>query len=461
MLSRIKLPRTTGMILAGGRVGELSVLTLERPKSALPFAGHFRIVDFALSNMAHAGITNVGILSQYRPASLIDHIGTGESWDFVGLDRGAKILPPYHAAEGSDWYRGNADAVLQNLGYLRGYDTEIALIVSGDHIYSMDYRRLIIEHVERGADFTIVFKRIPEGGRRFGYGVLDENERVTAYTEKPAEPPSDLVSLTVYIFNMEPLETILTEMKDLDSIEFGRDVIPAMLSRYKVCGHVFDGYWAYSRTVDAYYEAHQDLLAGKIDLAAWQVRTNNNDNTLVRQVPPIFRPWARVGNSMVSEGCILDGTVTNSVLGPGVKVARGAVVDSCLLFNDVVIGPDARLEAAIVDKRTIVARGAMVGVTCAAGPVDRAGAISAKGIALIGKNARLAENAVLAQGGIVPPGACLQAGDEQEDEAPGGARRSGDRSGGGRRGGASPRGNRAGDGRRGSNRRGGGREERA
>ncbi|MBP6874938.1 MAG: glucose-1-phosphate adenylyltransferase [Candidatus Eisenbacteria bacterium] len=405
MLSRIKLPRTTGMILAGGRVGELSVLTLERPKSALPFAGHFRIVDFALSNMAHAGITNVGILSQYRPASLIDHIGVGEPWDFIGLERGAKILPPYHAAEGSDWYRGNADAVLQNLNYLRGFDTEIALIVSGDHIYSMDYRQILIEHVERGADFTIVFKRIPEGGRRFGYGVLDEQQRVVAYTEKPSSPPSDLVSLTVYIFNMEPLETVLKELKDLDSIEFGRDVIPAMLGRYQVYGHLFDGYWAYTRTIDSYYQAHRDLLDGKMDLAAWQVRTNNQDNSLVRQVPPILHSWARVENSLVSEGCILDGRVVDSVLGPGVRVARGAEVDSCLLFNDVIVGPDARLKAAIVDKRATIGSGARIGLEAGNG-AERA--VSSQGIALIGKNAIVEDGAVLPRGGIVAPGAVLK-----------------------------------------------------
>ena len=416
MLSRIKLPQTTGMILAGGRVGELSVLTLERPKSALPFAGHFRIVDFALSNMAHAGITHVGILSQYRPASLIDHIGVGESWDFVGLERGAKILPPYHAAEGSDWYRGNADAVLQNLTYLRGFDTEIALIVSGDHIYSMDYRQLVIEHVERGADFTIAFKRIPEPGRRFGYGVLDGGQRVVAYAEKPAKPPSDLVSLTVYVFNMEPLEAVLREMRDLDSIEFGRDVIPAMLERYKVYGHLFDGYWAYTRTVDAYYQAHRDLLAGRIDLAAWQVRTNNNDNSLVRQVPPILHSWAHVENSFVSEGCILDGTVKDSVLGPGVRIARGAVVDSCLLFNDVVVHADARLETAIVDKRAVIGAGATVGVAAPAPEQERGASVSAQGIALIGKAARLEPGAVLPRAGIVYPGAMLAS----ERPAPGG-----------------------------------------
>lgn len=405
MLSRIKLPRTTGMVLAGGRVGELSVLTLERPKAALPFGGHFRIVDFPLSNLERAGITNVGILSQYRPASLIDHIGVGESWDFVGLDRGAKILPPYHAAEAMDWYRGNADAVYQNLGYLRERGTEIALIVSGDHIYSMDYRELILEHLERGADLTIALKRIPEPDRRYGYGVLDGNGRLIDYAEKPAVPPSDLVSLTIYVFNLEPLEEVLTAFKDHDSIEFGRDIIPAMMARHRVFGHVFDGYWAYTRTVDAYYAAHQDLLEGRIDIEAWRVRTNNEDNSLVRQVPPIFRQWTHAEGSLIGEGGIVDGTVLGSVLGPGVKVARGAVITDSILFSDVVVEAGARVHQAIVDKRVRIGSGAGLGE--APPPANGRGgsAVSARGIVLVGKNARIEPGAIVPVSGIVPPGA--------------------------------------------------------
>jgi glucose-1-phosphate adenylyltransferase len=404
MLSRIKFPQTTGMVLAGGRVGELSVLTLERPKAALPFAGHFRIVDFPLSNLARAGVTNVGILSQYRPASLIDHIGVGESWDFIGLDRGAKILPPYHAAEAMDWYRGNADAVLQNLNYLRGLDTEIALIVSGDHIYSMDYRQLILEHLEHGAELTIAFKRIPEPDRRYGYGVMGPENRLLAYEEKPASPPSDLVSLTIYAFAMEPLEEVLTALKDHDSIEFGRDVIPAMLERGRVFGHIFDGYWAYTRTVDAYYDAHRDLLDGKINIDAWRVRTNNHDNGLVRQVPCIFRTWTEAEDSLISEGCIIDGTVRGSVLGPGVKVGRGAVVESAIVFQDAVIEPGASVRTAIVDKRARIGAQARVGGVEPGTTARGTAAVSAKGIALVGKGARVRPGSVVPRGGVVQPG---------------------------------------------------------
>ena len=167
---------------------------------------------------------------------------------------------------------------------------------------------------------------------------------------------------------MQPLEDVLTGMKGFDSIEFGRDVIPAMLAKYRVCGHVFDGYWAYTRTIDAYYEAHQDLLDGRIDLESWMVRTNNSDNTLVRQIPPIFRTWSEVDRSLISEGSIVDGTVTGSVLGPGVKVSRGAVVEDSILFNDVVVGAGARIRGAILDKRVAVGREATIGVGGDPGP---------------------------------------------------------------------------------------------
>ncbi len=400
------------MILAGGRVGELSVLTLERPKSALPFAGHFRIIDFPLSNLCCAGINNVGILSQYRPAPLIDHIGVGESWDFIGLDRGAKILPPYHAADGSDWYRGNADAIYQNLRYLKAQETAIALILSGDHVYTMDYRHLIRTHLEKRADLTIAFKKVQAKDRRFGYGQLGRNGRLLAYDEKPAEPRSDLASLTIYVFRMEALAEVLTGMGEFDSIEFGRDVIPAMLTRYRVFGYIFEGYWAYTRTVDAYYEAHCDLLRGKIGLENWMIRTNNNDNSLVRQTPPIFRAWTEAEGSLISEGCIIEGKVVDSVLGPGTRIGRGAVVESSILFNDVIVHPGARVREAIIDKRVIIGRNASVGMRPGAPGTQVTPQVSQKGITVVGKSARIADGIDVPRSGIVQPGALVE--DRQE-----------------------------------------------
>jgi glucose-1-phosphate adenylyltransferase len=405
MNTPFKLPETTAMILAGGRVGELSVLTLERPKSALPFAAHFRIIDFPLSNLYLAGINKVGILSQYQPESLIDHIGTGESWDFTGLDRGAKILPPHHAAEGGDWYRGNADAVLQNLNYLKSRNTEIALILSGDHIYSMDYRELIHYHQEQNADMTIAFKPMESHDRRFGYGTLDDSGRVMAYEEKPFQPTSNLASLTIYVFNIDALTEILSGMRELDSIEFGRDVIPEMIQRYRVFGYTWDGYWAYTRTVDSYFEAHQDLLAGKIDLDKWHLRTNNNDNTLMRRTPPIFRSWTEAEGSLISEGCIVEGKVTGSVLSPGVKIGRGAIVESSILFADVHVEPGATIKNAIVDKRSRIGRNASIGfIEPTEAPDAHNMAVSQQGIAIIGKEVSVPDDGVIPRFAAIRPG---------------------------------------------------------
>jgi len=293
--------------------------------------------------------------------------------------------------------------VYQNLGYLRDRDCELVLVLSGDHIYSLDYRELILAHLDRGDDLTLVLKRVAVRDRRFGYASLDADGNLTSFEEKPAQPQSDLAALTIYVFRMAALEDVLGGMKDQDSIEFGRDVIPAMLAKYRVGGYLFDGYWAYTRTVDSYYQAHEDLLRGVIDLDAWRLRTNNRDNTLVRQVPPIFRTWSEVANSLIGEGCLVDGCVKDSVLGPGVTVARGACVEGSILFNDVTVGEGAHIRGAIIDKRVRVGERATIGIR---EPHERPTphrAVSERGLALIGKVARVAAGAEVPRWGIVAP----------------------------------------------------------
>ncbi|MBK8231669.1 MAG: glucose-1-phosphate adenylyltransferase [Candidatus Eisenbacteria bacterium] len=381
--------RLVAMTLAGGRVGELSVLTLRRPKSALPFAGYYRVIDFPLSNLMRAGIHNVGILSQYRPASLIDHVGVGESWDFVGLGRGAKILPPFRGAEASDWYRGNADAVFQNLNYVRDHQADLLLILSGDHIYSMDYRKLVEFHLERGADMTIAVKRM-DPHERFGWAVLDADGRVTDYEEKPVVPKSDLASLTVYLVNVAPLTQILRELNGRQLIEFGRDVLPAMIARHRVYGWVFDGYWAYTRTVESYYQAHQDLLSGRIDIDEWGVRTNLHDTMIAGHPPAHIGRGATIENSFISSGTFIEGRVENSVLSPAVVVERGATVRSSIILHRCVIRAGARVERAIMDK------------SCEIGPDARVGLENSGEITLLGKECQIG------RGGEVSPGTTLQ-----------------------------------------------------
>ncbi len=396
----VTLPRVVAMILAGGRVGELSVLTLRRPKSALPFAGYFRVIDFPLSNLMRAGINNVGILSQYRPESLIDHIGVGESWDFCGLDRGAKILPPFRGAEASDWYKGNADAVYQNLNYLRDHRAEIVLVASGDHIYSMDYRRLILYHLERGADMTVAFKRM-RYHERFGWGTLDAEGRLVRYEEKPARPSSDLASLTIYVVNVRPLADALSHLTGRPQVEFGQDVVPFMLEKYRVFGYEFTGYWAYTRTVAAYYQAHQDLLSGRINLDEWGVRTNLQDAEVASQPPARVSPGARVRNSLLSAGCEVEGTVVNSVLAPGVRVERGARVLNSILFHRCVIESGATINLTIADKAVSLGSGARVGLPAEGDEMQPPPAEAP--FTLLGKESRVAPGVRVAPGSEVPP----------------------------------------------------------
>lgn len=403
--------RMVAMVLAGGRVDELSVLTLHRPKSALPFGGHYRIIDFALSNLMQAGINNVGILSQYRPSSLIDHIGRGESWDFLGLDRGAKILPPFLGGKASDWYRGNADAVYQNLDYVRETRADVVLILSGDHIYSMDYRELVQHHVECGADMTIAFKRMAHD-RRFGYGKLDAGDRVVEYVEKPEQPVSDLASLTIYVINTETLIEVLNSFTSRSPerlVSFGRDVLPAMVKTHRLIGYEFTGHWAYTGTVAAYLRAHRDLISGEIDIDRWGIRTNLHDSLVASQPPARFGPHAEVEDSLISTGCEVNGTVVRSVLSPGVRVEEGAHVVDSLLFHNTCIRAGVQIENTITDKHVHVAAGARIGTARRPG-ASAADPRGLDGAALLGRGCSVGPNAEVGPGSAVPPEVEVRAG---------------------------------------------------
>lgn len=328
-------------------------------------------------------------------------MGVGESWDFVGLDRGAKILPPFRGAEASDWYKGNADAVYQNLNYVRDHDASVVLILSGDHIYTMDYRELIRFHLESGADMTVAFKRMGFH-ERFGYGRLNAEGRLIGYEEKPAHPSSDLASLTIYVVNARPLADILSQLAGRPQVEFGQDVVPLMIEKYRVMGYVFNGYWAYTRTVAAYYHAHQDLLAGRIDLGAWGVRTNLQDTQVTAQPPPRFRPSAQVSHSFFSDGCDIHGTVVGSVLSPGVRVEKGARVINSIIFHRCVVERGATINLSIVDKRASIGADAQVGPP-AADPPEPPGFPLRQPVTLLGKQCRIAPEARVPAGAEVPP----------------------------------------------------------
>jgi glucose-1-phosphate adenylyltransferase len=356
------------MILAGGRVDELDVLTFTRPKSALPFGGLYRIIDFPMSSLMHAGIERVGILSQYRPFSLINHMSNGEPWDMVGRNRFAMMLPPFKGREASDWYKGTADAVYQNTDFLKLYDHDIVLIVSGDHIYRMDYQAVINFHLENNADLTVAFTPMPTyGTHRFGQGRIEGNDprggQLVEYVEKPHKRLFDWASLTIYAFKPDVLLEALKENANKDSHEFGKDIIPSLLGNFRIFGYKYNGYWGYTRTLEEYWQTNMDLLGEypKIDIGKWLIRTNIAHSGIRDRQPARIGTSAAVDDSLIYAGCDIKGKVSHSILFPGVKVDEGAVVEDSILFFDTVVGRQSYVTRTIADNETHIGHDATIG----------------------------------------------------------------------------------------------------
>ena len=404
--------RVVALILAGGRVDELSVLTLERPKSALPFGGMYRVIDFALSNLILSGIERVGILPQYRSTTLIRHIGIGNSWDLVGRDRGATLLPPQKGAAASDWYKGTADAVYQNLEFIEQSEPDLVMILSGDHVYRMDYRNMVDYHLRKKADVTAAFVDVaPEGAGRFGLGEIDGEDgetggRLTGYLEKPESAAGNLASMTVYLFRPDLLARLVTENAARGgSWEFGRDILPALPGKHRVYGYRHRGYWGYSRTIDEYWTCSMDLLGETplIPLDLWETRTNL-DNWQLRDYPPAgFLPGSNVVDSRVGAGCVIGGKITRSILFPGCRVAEGAVIRDSILFPGVRIGPGSVLDRVIADEKVVIEGNARVGHGDAATPNRTAPDLLHSGITLIGGRAHIPQGVRIGKNCIVGP----------------------------------------------------------
>lgn len=406
------MTQVLALILAGGRVDELSVLTLQRPKSAVPFGGMYRIIDFSLSNLMHSGVENVGILSQYRSYSLINHIGIGSPWDFVGRDRGATLLLPSTGHQTSDWYKGTCDAVYQNLEFVMERDPQTVLILSGDHVYQMRYTRMLEYHLQKNADLTVAFAEIaPKESPRFGVAEIDEEDgevggRILNYREKPKDAKFPWASLTIYCFNPEVLYHVLEEnARSSQSHEFGRDIIPMMLEKYRVYGYKFDGYWGYTRTIDEYWQTNMDLLGEhpKIDLEQWQVRTNLDHDNIRDRPPAVIGKEASIENSVVHNGCRIEGTVLNSILFPGVIVEKGAEVKDSILFFDTVIHSEARVDKLIADFDVEIGRESEIGTDPEKIPNKRYPDLLNSGTSLIGKGAQIPSKIKIGKNCIVAP----------------------------------------------------------
>jgi glucose-1-phosphate adenylyltransferase len=351
--------RTVAVVLAGGEGERLSILSSVRAKPAVPFGGKYRIIDFSLSNCVNSDIDDVLVLTQYAPRSLQDHIGLGRPWDLDRTQGGVKLLQPYLArGRVAEWYRGTADAVLQNLNVIEHQTGDTVLVLAGDHIYKMDYQPFMAAHRRKRADVTIAVRRVPLAeASRMGILAMDENDRVVEWQEKPKQPRSDLASMGVYVFSKRALRRWLTESLP----DFGANVIPAMLDGgARVYGYRFDGYWQDVGTIHSYWEANLALLADhpELDLydKEWLIHTRSEE-----RAPAKIGPTAQVHRSLVSHGCIISGTVVNSVLSPGVQVDVGAVVRDSIVMFDTVIRSGAVVDRAILDKEVVVGPGSIIG----------------------------------------------------------------------------------------------------
>ena len=352
------------MLLAGGQGSRLGILTKNIAKPAVPYGGKYRIIDFPLSNCVNSGIYTVGVLTQYQPLELNDYIGNGHAWDLDRADGGVHILSPYQQIEGTEWYKNTANAIYQNINFIDRYDPEYVVILSGDHIYKMDYSDMLTYHKEKNADCTIAMLEVPwEEASRFGLMFVDDDGAITAFEEKPKNPKSNKASMGVYMFTWKKLRQYLLddEANPNSSNDFGHDLIPAMHEAgERLFAYPFDGYWKDVGTIDSLWEANLDLLNPKVDLdltdTSWKIYSKNTSST-----PHYVSESASVQNSMITEGCDVCGNIDFSVLFSDVTVEEGAVVRDSIIMPDTVIKKGAVVQYAIVAEGAVIEPGAVVG----------------------------------------------------------------------------------------------------
>jgi glucose-1-phosphate adenylyltransferase len=393
------------MILAGGQGERLSVLSEERAKPAVPFAGKYRIIDFTLSNCVNSGLFDVVVLTQYLPRSLNEHIGIGRPWDLDRNDGGVRILQPFRGRRLGDWYRGTADAIYQNLDFVRGHPADRVVVLGGDHIYKCDYREMMAFHFAHNADLTVAVMTVPiEEAHRFGIMTLADDGRVVNFVEKPKQPEANLVSMGIYVFNKEILlRRLLEGAQDTQTQhDFGRNIVPRMVTEDRVFGYRFAGYWQDVGTVHSYWEANMDLLASppELDLydSEWPIYTRSEERSAAKVVR-----GSVVQRSLICHGCIIEGTVERSILSPGVRVGRGAVIRDSVVMTDTDVGEGAILDRVIVDKRVRVGAGARLGAGDGSAPNREQPERLNTGLTVVGKGAFVPPGAVVGRNVIIGP----------------------------------------------------------
>ena len=351
------------LILAGGQGNRLGELTKKVAKPAVAFGGKYKIIDFALSNCSNSGIDTVGVLTQYRPLDLNAHIGIGAPWDLDMRHGGVSILPPYMQKDVVTWYKGTANAVYQNLEYLDRYDPEHVLILSGDHIYKMDYSKMLKAHKKSGADATIAVINVSyDEAKRFGIMTANEEGRIVEFEEKPQQPKSTLASMGVYIFDYQTLRSFLVddEANPDSSHDFGKNIIPSMLKNSKkLYTYNFEGYWRDIGTIDSIWETNMDIIRPESGLDLfndkWKIYTSSTYSP-----PQFIGESAKIDNSLISEGCVIKGTVKNSIIFTGAVVEEGAVIEDSLVMLDCIIKKDAVIKKSIICNRAVVEEGVTI-----------------------------------------------------------------------------------------------------
>lgn len=390
------------MLLAGGQGSRLGVLTKKIAKPAVPFGGKYRIIDFPLSNCANSGIEAVGVLTQYQPLVLNEYIGNGQPWELDGMNSGVTCLSPYESKKGSEWYSGTANAIYQNISYIDRYNPEYVVVLSGDHIYKMDYADMIKFHKEHDAACTIAVIDVSlEEASRFGILNTNEDGSIYEFEEKPAHPKSTNASMGIYVFSWKELRKYLIEDAENEnsSNDFGKYVLPAMLNAgERMFAYPFEGYWKDVGTVESLWDANMDLLDPNLKLDLRDIYSKN----------PMFPPHyvsetATIKNSNISDGCIVEGEVENSILFPGVKIEKGAKVDYSIIMPNTVVKANADIKYSIVSENTVIGCNAVIG----GNPEDTEDK-DKWGIAVIGDDLHIGDNVV------VPPAAMI--GEDLEAE---------------------------------------------
>ena len=379
------------MLLAGGQGSRLYALTQDMAKPAVPYGGKYRIIDFPLSNCTNSGIDTVGVLTQYQPLVLNDYIGNGQPWDLDRLHGGVHVLPPYQTSLGASWYEGTANAIYQNMSFIERYDPEYVIVLGGDHIYKMDYSKMVDFHKKNNADLTIAVQEVSlEEATRLGIMTCDSDMRVVDFTEKPKEPKSTLASMGIYVFTWKKLKEYLIENENANngSKDFGKDIIPSMLDKKEnLFAYTFDGYWKDVGTLDSLWEANMDLLSPSVPLDLydneWKIYTRNNN-----MPPQYIGSTAEVENSMIAEGSTINGKVDFSIIFAGAKIEEGATVNYSIVMPGTVIKSGAVVEYSIVGEDCVVHENAKIGLS-----PETVENRDEWGIAVIGHNVDISEGA--------------------------------------------------------------------